>query len=101
METHVTEPIPALVEESLQSIEQSTAHTSVQLPVETIVHTLENPATQEPVESETELPPIATASKTSTEKESVPQDEPSNKTPIRNFFKAIFAKFMKKKNKKR
>ena len=101
METHVKEPVPAFVEESLQSIEQTTAHTPVQLPVETNVHTLENPPIQEPAEPATEIPVIETAAKTLTEKESVPQAEPSNKTPIRNFFKAILAKFMKKKNKKR
>lgn len=101
METHVQEPVPAFVEESLQSIEQTTTHTSVQLPVETIVHTLENPPVQEPAEQEIELPPIVTPVQTSTEKRDVPQDERSNKTPIRNFFKAILAKLMKKKNKKR
>lgn len=101
METHVKEPSPAFGEESLQSIEQTTSHTPVQLPVETSVHTLENPPIQEPISRETELPPIVTAAKTSTEKETVQQAESSNKTPIRNFFKAILAKFMKKKNKKR
>ena len=101
VETQVNEPVPVFVEEQLQSIEQTIAHPPVQLPVETNVHTLENPAIQEPVEPAIEIPVIETAAKTLTGKESVPQAEPSNKTPIRNFFKAILAKFMKKKNKKR
>ncbi len=101
METREKELFPAFVEESIQSLEQTTTNPSEQLPVETIVHTQVNPPVQEPEEPATELPPIVTTSKTSTGKKSVGQDELPNKTPIRNFFKAILAKFMKKKNSKR